>query len=160
PRRGHGRRRHRCRWRGSRPRRRGGTDGGNRSRARVPGVRRRRSLRGGMDARKRCKQPLRGGAGGSRQLPRGSLEVAQRCALSYSRRDSGLEQSKMITKEFAQSFAHEWIEAWNSHDLDQILSHYADDFVMSSPRIATIAGEPSGVLRGKGPIGAYWKRAL
>jgi len=31
---------------------------------------------------------------------------------------------------------------------------------MSSPRIATIAGEPSGVLRGKGSIGAYWKRAL
>ena len=66
----------------------------------------------------------------------------------------------MITNEFAENFAHEWIESWNSHDLDRILSHYADDFVMSSPHIATIAGEPSGVLRGKGPIGAYWKRAL
>lgn len=66
----------------------------------------------------------------------------------------------MITQEFAQTFAHEWIDAWNGHDLDRILSHYADDFVMSSPRIVTIAGEPSGVLRGKGAIGAYWKRAL
>jgi hypothetical protein len=25
----------------------------------------------------------------------------------------------VITKEFAQSFAHDWIEAWNSHDLDR-----------------------------------------
>ncbi|HEX5049396.1 MAG TPA: nuclear transport factor 2 family protein, partial [Gammaproteobacteria bacterium] len=41
----------------------------------------------------------------------------------------------MITQDFAQTFAHEWIDAWNSHDLDRILSHYADDFVMSSPRI-------------------------
>ena len=66
----------------------------------------------------------------------------------------------MINKEFAQRFAHEWIEAWNSYDLDSILSHYSDDFVMSSPRIAEIAGEPSGVLRGKAAIGAYWTRAL
>ena len=66
----------------------------------------------------------------------------------------------MITSRRESAPASGSIEAWNSHDLDAILSHYADDFVMSSPRIATIAGEPSGVLRGKGPIGAYWKRAL
>ncbi len=66
----------------------------------------------------------------------------------------------MISKDFAEEFAHEWLEAWNSHDLERILSHYADDFVMSSPRIATVVNEPSGVLRGKGSIGAYWKRAL
>lgn len=68
--------------------------------------------------------------------------------------------SAMLTKEFAENFAREWIESWNSHDLDRILSHYADDFVMSSPRIAKVANEPSGVLRGKGAVGAYWKRAL
>ncbi|HET7833215.1 MAG TPA: nuclear transport factor 2 family protein, partial [Gallionella sp.] len=37
---------------------------------------------------------------------------------------------------------------------------YHDDFTMSSPRIAAVAGEPSGVLRGKDAIGAYWQRAL
>ena len=66
----------------------------------------------------------------------------------------------MITRGFAEHFARDWIEAWNSHDLDRILDHYSDDFVMSSPRIAVVAGEPSGVLAGKAAIGAYWKKAL
>lgn len=66
----------------------------------------------------------------------------------------------MLTKEFADHFATEWIASWNSHDLNRILAHYTDDFQMSSPRIVTIAGEPSGTLRGKAAIGAYWQKAL
>ena len=66
----------------------------------------------------------------------------------------------MITREFAMQFAEEWIEAWNSHDLERVLSHYSDDFEMSSPRIPIIVGNESGVLRGKDAIGAYWRRAL
>jgi len=66
----------------------------------------------------------------------------------------------MISRDFADAFARDWIEAWNSHDLDRILAHYDDAFVMSSPRIAAVAGEPSGVLEGKAAIGAYWKKAL
>ena len=69
-------------------------------------------------------------------------------------------RTDMITKEFAQRFASEWIDAWNAHDLERILSHYSDDFTMSSPRIATVAQEPSGILRGKDAIRAYWKRAF
>lgn len=66
----------------------------------------------------------------------------------------------MITSRFAEEFAQRWIDAWNRHDLDEILSHYADDFEMSSPYIAQIAGEPSGTLRGKAAVGAYWAKAL
>lgn len=66
----------------------------------------------------------------------------------------------MISAEFAQHFAADWIEAWNSHDLARILSHYSEDFEMSSPYIAQIAGEPSGTLKGKTAVGAYWKLAL
>ena len=66
----------------------------------------------------------------------------------------------MLSKEFADHFASDWIDSWNSHDLDRILGHYSDDFMMSSPRIADIANEPSGVLRGKVSVAAYWKRAL
>ena len=66
----------------------------------------------------------------------------------------------MIGREFATRFAQEWIEAWNSHDLDRILAHYSEDFVMSSPRIALLAGEASGVLRGKPAIADYWEKAL
>ncbi len=66
----------------------------------------------------------------------------------------------MIDEAFAAHFAADWIDAWNSHDMARILAHYRDDFVMSSPKIAQIAGEPSGVLRGKTAIAAYWTKAL
>ncbi len=66
----------------------------------------------------------------------------------------------MLTKEFAADFANDWIESWNAHDLERILAHYSDDFVMSSPKIAEIAKEPSGVLQGKAAVAAYWQRAL
>lgn len=41
----------------------------------------------------------------------------------------------MIDSNRAQEFAAEWIAAWNSHDLERILSHYAEDFEMASPLI-------------------------
>lgn len=66
----------------------------------------------------------------------------------------------MLTRDFAEHFAEEWIAAWNAHDLQCILSHYADDFSMHSPIISELAGEPSGVLRGKAAIGDYWQKAL
>jgi len=66
----------------------------------------------------------------------------------------------MLDRVFAEHFAAEWIAAWNSHDLDRVLSHYADDFEMSSPIIVQIAGEPSGKLKGKKAVGAYWAKAL
>ncbi|MHB8427936.1 MAG: nuclear transport factor 2 family protein [Acidiferrobacterales bacterium] len=66
----------------------------------------------------------------------------------------------MIDKAFADHFAAEWIESWNGHDLDRILSHYTDDFEMSSPIIIKVAGEPSGTLKGKKAVGTYWANAL
>jgi ketosteroid isomerase-like protein len=65
-----------------------------------------------------------------------------------------------MEKGFAEQFAKEWIAAWNSHDLDRILAHYEDDFEMSSPFIRTLAGEPSGRLRGKAAVRGYWAKAL
>jgi len=62
--------------------------------------------------------------------------------------------------EDARRFAAQWAAAWNAHDLDRILSHYADDFVMRSPVIVQMTGESSGSLRGKAAVGAYWGRAL
>jgi ketosteroid isomerase-like protein len=65
-----------------------------------------------------------------------------------------------MTPGFAERFAKEWVEAWNAHDLDRVLSHYEDDFEMSSPIIVSMVGEPSGTLRGKPAIRAYWAKAL
>lgn len=66
----------------------------------------------------------------------------------------------MLENNFAEHFAADWIDSWNSHDLDRILSHYTDDFEMSSPIIIKIAGEPSVKLIGKKIIAAYWTKAL
>jgi ketosteroid isomerase-like protein len=60
---------------------------------------------------------------------------------------------------FVTQFAHDWIDAWNSHDLDKILSHYEDDFEMSSPVIIQVTGEVSGILRGKSAVRGYWAKA-
>ena len=65
-----------------------------------------------------------------------------------------------MTREEAVRFAEGWVAAWNAHDLDRVLSHYADDFEMTSPFVVTVAGEPTGTLRGKERVGAYWRRAL
>jgi ketosteroid isomerase-like protein len=66
----------------------------------------------------------------------------------------------MIDRPFAETFAEEWIAAWNAHDLERILSHYRDDFAMASPLIVERMGEPSGCLQGKGAVRPYWAAGL
>jgi len=66
----------------------------------------------------------------------------------------------MIDAAQARRFADEWIAAWNAHDLERVLAHYTEDFEMASPVIVQIMGEPSGVLRGKENVRAYWTKAL
>ena len=66
----------------------------------------------------------------------------------------------VMNSKIADTFADHWIESWNSHDLEKILSHYTDDFEMSSPVIIETMGEPSGILKGKEIIRTYWSKAL
>lgn len=66
----------------------------------------------------------------------------------------------MMSREFGEKFAKEWIDAWNSHDLDLVLSHYSEDITMSSPYIAQVTGIESGTLTGKAAIRNYWTAAL
>ena len=58
------------------------------------------------------------------------------------------------------AFAEDWIDAFNSHDLNRILSHYAEDIELSSPRARQITGDPSGKVRGKSALRAYFGQAL
>lgn len=60
----------------------------------------------------------------------------------------------------AGELAESWIAAWNAGDLPRVLAHYADDFEMTSPYIVQLTGEPSGTLRGKVAVAAYWLKAL
>jgi len=66
----------------------------------------------------------------------------------------------MLNTPFAKKFAADWINAWNKGDLLAVLSHYTDDFEMSSPNIQTVFGEPSGKLVGKERVRAYWQTML
>jgi ketosteroid isomerase-like protein len=66
----------------------------------------------------------------------------------------------MISAQFAQEFAQEWVDSWNSHNLDRIMSHCADDIEVTSPFIANLVQEPSGTLKGKENIRPYWAKAL
>lgn len=56
-------------------------------------------------------------------------------------------------------FVQNWIQSWNSHDLNDILSHYSNDFTISSPLIEKVIGT-GDKLKGKMQIGEYWKKAL
>lgn len=60
----------------------------------------------------------------------------------------------------AKKFAEEWIESWNSHDLDRILSHYTDDFEITTPMIKVTLGIETGTLKGKESIKKYWEAAF
>ncbi|MDE1935139.1 nuclear transport factor 2 family protein [Bradyrhizobium sp.] len=56
--------------------------------------------------------------------------------------------------------AADWIAAWNSRDLDQVLALYTDDTEMSSEKIVALGFDASGTLRGKDELRAYWSKAL
>jgi len=66
----------------------------------------------------------------------------------------------MIDQQWAQAFANDWVASWNAHDMERILSHYTDDFEMSSPLIVERLGLPEGKLKGKQAVGEYWQPGL
>ncbi len=66
----------------------------------------------------------------------------------------------MIDLAFANTFAQEWLAAWNAHDLTRIFSHYTDAFEFSSPVIIERGFSPTGKLRGKDAIRPYWTAGL
>jgi len=66
----------------------------------------------------------------------------------------------MNTDAEARDFAREWIAAWNSHNLDSILSHYDDEVILTSPVAARILGEAMGTVQGKSALRQYFSRGL
>jgi acyl-CoA thioester hydrolase len=66
----------------------------------------------------------------------------------------------VVSDERARAFALEWIELWNSHDLEGILSHYRDDVVVTSPFIARLMGNGRDSVRGKAELREYWGNSL
>jgi predicted ester cyclase len=66
----------------------------------------------------------------------------------------------MLTAQKAREFADDWIAAWNSHNLDAILSHYASTVTLTSPVAANLLNDPSGTVGGKEALRSYFQRGL
>ena len=65
-----------------------------------------------------------------------------------------------MTRDEAWTFANHWITAWNSHDLECILTHYDDAVELTSPVAAQLLGKPDGKVVGKANLKAYFERGL
>lgn len=63
-----------------------------------------------------------------------------------------------LDEQRAYAIAHATIDAWNSHDLERILEHYADDCVLVSPVALERMGDPT--VAGKAMLRAYFGKAL
>lgn len=59
-----------------------------------------------------------------------------------------------------KQFSSEWIEAWNDHDIERILSHYSEDIEFYSPIIKQLGTNSEGVIRDKNTLRDYFTKAL
>ncbi len=66
----------------------------------------------------------------------------------------------MLSETEARHFARGWVLAWNSHDLDAVMSHYLQEVVLTSPTAAKLLSDPSGIVTGKEAVRSYFERGL
>jgi hypothetical protein len=59
----------------------------------------------------------------------------------------------------AQRFADDWYAAWNAHDLERILSHYAGDVTMP-PLVSGLTGSDEATIVGKEALRANFAAGL
>jgi len=65
-----------------------------------------------------------------------------------------------MTGDDARNLAKHWVEAWNAHDLDLIMTHYEDSIELTSPAAAQLLGTSDGRVVGKANLRAYFQRGL
>ena len=65
-----------------------------------------------------------------------------------------------MTKEFATAFARDWIDAWNAHDIEKILAHYSEDFMIETPMALKLYTQSHGTVVGKSDVRKYWTMGL
>ena len=60
----------------------------------------------------------------------------------------------------AMAFAEHWVQAWNEHDVEAVLAHFADDAVFTSPLATRIFPGSGGVVHGKDALRQYWNAGV
>lgn len=65
-----------------------------------------------------------------------------------------------MNRKEAEAFAAEWVAAWNAHDLERILSHYADPLEFISPLVVERLGRDDGAIRSKAELRGYFAAGI
>lgn len=52
----------------------------------------------------------------------------------------------MITPQHAHTLARLWVDAWNRHDIEAILSHHGEAITSASPLVVERLGRASGTI--------------
>lgn len=60
----------------------------------------------------------------------------------------------------AEQMAKAWTEAWNNHDLDALMEHYAEDVVFHSPFVKLLQVEGETTVCGKTALREYFRRGM
>lgn len=59
-----------------------------------------------------------------------------------------------------EEIIYDWLEAWNSHDLDRIMQHYADCIEFTAQTVVTRWSRADGKLRGKEELRRHFSKGL
>jgi len=65
-----------------------------------------------------------------------------------------------MTPEKLHSIAFKWFEAFNAHNLEQLLSLYDDDAEHFSPKLKIHQPESNGLVIGKKALNEWWQDAF
>lgn len=65
-----------------------------------------------------------------------------------------------MSSEKLQSIAFKWFEAFNNHNLEQLLSLYDDDAEHFSPKLKIKKPETKGFVKGKAALREWWADAF
>jgi len=62
---------------------------------------------------------------------------------------------------FVKEHVKKWVNAWNNHDLNTVLSLYSEDVEFSSPKIKVVfPGRKLSKVTSKSELEEYWAKAL
>jgi ketosteroid isomerase-like protein len=62
----------------------------------------------------------------------------------------------VIDRERATRIAQEWLDAWNAHDPERVVSHFANNVIVVSPMLEQLRPNSKGVLGGKRAVLDYY----
>jgi hypothetical protein len=54
----------------------------------------------------------------------------------------------------------DWIDAWNAHDVERVLGHYAENVVLVAEGVRTRLGRADGTARGKDELRDHFRLGL